>query len=139
MNTSESFDWHLGAVVEGLAIPHGGRQFLISLLPWSRNTLIRRIKGEAEFTVKELEVVADAVNSTAGEIIAQALRNYSNGSADDGLRKLIATERTSDAPASLDAHRQKKMPADMTDDELEGERSAANTDPEIGYDEPDTP
>jgi len=140
VNTQKTFDWHLGAVVEGLALPHGGRQFLIDLLPWSRNTVIRRLKGEAEFTVKELELVAHKINATPGEIIAQALRNYSGGTAEDGIRMLMEEETAKMAvsapPASLDAKRKQKSSTEhMTDDQLEAERSAASTDPEHLEDE----
>ena len=45
----------------------------------------------------------------------------------------------SEPPVSLTDHRQKKSLAEMTDEELEGELSVANTDPEIGLDEPDLP
>lgn len=143
MDTEKSFEWHLGAVIEGLAIPHGGRQFLIDLLPWSRNTVIRRLKGESEFTVKELEIVARAVNAEPGEIVAQALRNYSGGNAEEGVRKLIDSEvpqPVSEPPVSLTSHRaKKKTPAEMTEEEMEGVLNAANRDPEIGHDEPDSP
>ena len=142
MDTEKSFEWHLGAVVEGLALPHGGRQFLIELLPWSKNTVIRRLKGESEFTVKELEIVAKAVNADPGEIVAQALRNYSGGDAEEGVQKLLVEEAAgplSDAPASLAEHRANKTPAEMTEEEMEGVLNAANRDPEIGRDEPEQP
>lgn len=138
-----TFDQHLGAVVGGLAKPHGGRPFLVGLLDWSKGTVDRRIAGTAPFLAKELEVVARALNTTPAAVAEQALKNYSaDGTSEGGLAKLIEEEGlhlVSEAPASLDEQRKKRTPAEMTDDELEGERSAANTDPEIGFDEPDTP
>lgn len=136
-----TFDQHLGAVVSGLAKPHGGRPFLIDLLDWSKGTVDRRMAGTAPFLVKELEIVARALNTTPAAIAEQALRNFSDdGSEQSGMQKLIEAEApaVSEPPVSLDAHR-RKTPADMTDDELEAERSAANTDPELGHDEPDAP
>lgn len=138
----KSFEWHLGAVIEGLAHPHGGRQFLIDLLPWSKNTVIRRLKGDTEFTVKELEIIAKAVNAEPGDIVAQALRNYSGGDAETGIQMLIVEEGSqtlSEAPANLAEHRAKKTPAEMTEEEMEGVLNAANRDPEIGWDEPEQP
>lgn len=136
----ETFDAHVGSVVSGLARPHGGRPFLISLLPWSKATVDRRIAGVSGFTVQEMEIVARALNTTPAEIASQALRNYAGGTEQDGINKLIREEGpTSEAPVSLDDHRKRRTPAEMTEEEMEGERSAANTDPEIGLDEPDLP
>lgn len=146
----QTFDQHLGAVVGGLAKPHGGRPFLVSLLDWSKGTVDRRIAGTAPFLVREIEVVARALNTTPASLAEQALKNYSGGSEQDGIDKLLAEEGlepVSEPPASLDDQRQKKTvppgkrPSEMTEEELdafEGE-SAANTDPELGYDEPEAP
>lgn len=135
----QTFDEHVGSVVGGLARSHGGRPYLATLLGWSMQTVHRRVSGSHGFTVKELQVIAPAINSTPEEIVDQALRNFGGGSKDEGLRKLIAEERValvSEPPVSLDAQRKKKTPADMTDDELEAERNAASTDPEHLEDEP---
>lgn len=108
----------------------------MGLLDWSKGTVDRRVSGAAPFLVRELEIVATALNTTPSDIADQALRNYAGGTEQEGLEKLIASEApVSEAPASLADHRSKKMPSEMTDDELEGVRSAANTDPEIGHDE----
>ena len=136
----QTFDQHLGSVVGGLAKPHGGRPFLIGLLDWSKGTVDRRVSGDTSFLVKELEVVARALNTTPAEIAEQALRNFSeDGTAQGGLEKLKAESApaVSPAPVSLEDQRKKKTPKDMTDAELEEEQSAANTDPEIGFDETD--
>ena len=137
-----TFDAHLGSLIANLADDRGGRAFIASLLGVSPKTIDRRVLGNGSYTVKEVALVADALKMTYDEIVNLALRKYADGSVEDGVRKLISEEGlhlVSDAPASLDAHRKKKTPAEMTEDEMESERSAANTDPEIGFDEPDTP
>lgn len=143
--TPQTFDQHLGSVVGGLAKAHGGRPFLVGLLDWSKGTVDRRIAGTAPFLVKEIEIVARALNTTPAAIAEQALRNFSGtGVEQDGLERLIAEERpdvVSEPPISISDQRRKKKPSEMTDDELEafeGE-SAANTDPEIGHDQPELP
>lgn len=126
-------------VVGGLAKPHGGRPFLIGLLDWSKGTVDRRVSGDTAFLVKELEIVARALNTSPSEIAEQALRNLSpDGTVEGGLEMLKAESApvVSPAPITLDTQRKKK-PSEMTDEELEGVPSAANTDPEIGHDEPD--
>jgi len=135
-----TFDQHLGSVIDGLAKSRGGRTWLATLTTWSEGTVERRMTGRTEITVKELEIVASALSTTAASIVSQALRNYANGSEQDGIDKLLreAAPAVSEPPTSLAEHRFKtKSPAHMTDDELEGERSAANTDPEIGFDQPE--
>lgn len=134
-----TFDQHLGAVIGGLAKPHGGRPFLVDLMGWSKGTVDRRLAGDTPFLVKEIEVVSRALHTTSAAIAEQALKNYGGGSEAEGMRRLLAEAGGVSAPlASIDDQRNKKIET-MTDDELEGERSAANTDPEIGYDEPDAP
>lgn len=146
----QTFDQHLGAVVGGLAKPHGGRPFLVGLLDWSKGTVDRRIAGTAPFLFKEIEVVARALNTTPTALAEQALKNYSGGTEQEGIEKLLAEQAAtpvSDAPVSLDDQRQKnrtprgKRPSEMTEEELdafEGEQ-AANRDSEIGHDEPEAP
>jgi hypothetical protein len=138
-----TFDQHLGSVIDGLAKSRGGRPWLATLADWSEGTVERRVTGRTEFTVKELEVVARALHTTPAEIVSQALRAYASGSEQDGIDKLLREEgAVSEAPVSLNDQRRKarsKRPSEMTLDELEGERSAANTDPEIGHDEPELP
>lgn len=138
----ETFDQHLGSVIDGLAKARGGRPWLASLTDWSEGTVERRVTGRTEFTVKELEIVAAALGSSPSNLVGQALRNYANGSEQDGIAKLLRVEGpVSEAPVSLDARRDRKKPSEMTEDELDafqGEQ-AANTDPELGGDEPEAP
>lgn len=133
-----TFDQHLGAVIDGMSKPFGGRAWLVTLMDWSGGTVERRVTGRTEFTVKELTVVAEKMNVTRSTIVEQALRNYSGGSVEDGVAKLIAEVRpeVSEAIVSLDERRSKSI-ADMSDEELEGLRSVANKDKGIGHDESD--
>lgn len=135
----ETFDAHLGALISNLARPKGGRAYLADLLGYNVKTINRRSVGDGEYSVKELNIIAPALGMTPAEIVDLALRNYSGGSAQEGIDKLLAEEGVSDAPISLDARR--KKPSEMTEEELdafEGEQ-AANRDPELGHDEPELP
>jgi hypothetical protein len=89
-----TFDEHLGAVIEGVAIPFGGREFLTGLTDWSSKTVDRRIRGQAPFLVSELEVVAHATGTPAHELVGTALRNYG------GIEKLLQ-ESVSDAERNV--------------------------------------
>lgn len=137
-----TFDQHLGFVIDGLAKPRGGRQWLATLTDWSEGTVERRVTGRTEFTVKELEIVAAALGSSPATIVSHALRNYASSTEQDGIAKLLREEGpVSETPISLTERRSRKKPSDMTEEELdafEGE-VAANTDPELGRDEPDAP
>ncbi|WP_396657191.1 hypothetical protein [Microbacterium oxydans] len=145
-----TFDAHLGALIADSARRKGGRPWIAQLIGVSTKTVNRRALGDGGYTVKELQIIADALNTTSAELVEQALRNYSNGTAQDGIDKLLATEGyavVSEAPTSLDSHREKKAegagkrPSEMTEEELdafEGEQ-AANRDPELGHDEPEVP
>lgn len=124
-----TFDQHLGSVIDGMAKARGGREWLATLTRWSEGTVERRVTGRAEFSVKELEIVAAALGSSPSNIVGQALRNYANGSEQDGIAKLIREEGpVSAAPISLDARRGRpKLPSEMTEEELhafEGETAA---------------
>lgn len=133
----KTFDQHLGSVIDGMAKAKGGRPWLATIAPWSPGTVERRMTGRAEFTVKELEIVANALNTTPALIVSQALRNYADGSEQDGIDKLLREEGpVSEAPVSLDERRSRSI-ADMSDEELEGLRSVANKDKGIGFDEAD--
>lgn len=138
-----TFDAHLGSLIASLADDKGGRAFVASVLGVSLKTVDRRVLGDGSYTVKEVTLIAYAMNMTYDEIVDLALRRYSNGSREDGIRKLIDAEGVhlvSEAPVNISDQRQKKKtPADMTYDERMRERNAANTDPEIGFDQPDTP
>lgn len=138
-----TFDAHLGALIADSARRKGGRPFIAHLIGVSGKTIDRRALGDGGYTVKELHIIASALNTTATALAEQALKNYADGTVEEGMAKLLAEEGPevmSEAPISIDAHRRKK-PSEMTEEELdafEGE-SAANTDPEIGYDEPEAP
>lgn len=137
-----TFDGHLGSLIADSARRKGGREFVAQLIGVSKKTIDRRALGDGGYTVKEAHIIADALNTTASALIEQALRDYANGTVEEGVAKLINAEGVtlvSDPPISLADKRKGRTPAEMTDEELESERSAANTDPEIGYDEPDTP
>lgn len=91
-------------------------------------TLQKKLRGRAPVTATDLVVIAQAIGVSPSRIL------------DDALEDLAEHERqASEGVASIADQRRKKSPAEMTLDELEGERSAANTDPEIGHDEPDAP
>lgn len=138
-----TFDGYLGSLIADSARRKGGRQFIADLIGVSVKTVNRRALGDGSYTVKELQIIADALNTTSTELVERALRDYSNGSVQDGVSKLIAEEgpaAMSEPPISLAEQRsKKKTPAEMTDEELEGVPSAANTDPEMEYDEPEHP
>lgn len=90
-------------------------------------TVQKKLRGRAPITATDLVVLSRAIGVDPSKMLEEA------------LAELDEAERLASAGvASLDAHR-KKLPSEMTDDELEGEASAANTDPEIGHDEPDAP
>lgn len=133
----KTFDEHLGSVVDGMAKAKGGRAWLATIARWSPGTVERRVTGRAEFTVKEMELVAEALKTTTATIVSQALRNYADGTEQGGIEKLLREEGpVSEAPVSLDARRSKSI-AEMSDEELEGLRSVANKDKGIGHDESD--
>ena len=91
-------------------------------------TLQKKLKGNAPITATDLVMLSRAIGIDPAKVITEIVEEAE-----------AEERRVSEDVASLDAHRKKKTPADMTEDEMESERSAANTDPEIGFDEPDTP
>lgn len=98
------------------------------------SNLQRRENGKIEITVSEIKRIAEALGVPAHELVDEALEDFG------GMDKLIAEHvGMSEVPVSLDAHRERRNVADMNEEEWEGERSAANTDPEIGLDEPEQP
>lgn len=90
-------------------------------------TLQKKLRGRAPVSATDLVVIADAIGVSPAKILTEA------------LEQLEEQKLASEGVASIAEQREKKTPADMTDDELEDERGAANTDPEIGHDEPDAP
>lgn len=85
-------------------------------------TVQKKLRGRAPISATDLVILAQAIGVDPAKVLADAMSELD--SASEGV-------------ASLAAQRRKKTPATMTDDELEGERNAANTDPEMGHDEPD--
>lgn len=134
----QTFDAYLGSTISNLAKNYGGREKIAEVLGVSKKTIDRRTLGDGAYTVKDLHLVADALNSSAAEILSLALRAYSDGSDEDGVAKLLATEGPSapmsELPLSLAAHRKsKKKP--LTEEEAIAHDHAAYRDPEL--DEPD--
>ncbi|WP_447948262.1 hypothetical protein [Microbacterium maritypicum] len=137
--TPKSFDAILGSLIMSLSRDQGGRQFLADLLGYNPKTISRRSVGDGEYTVRELNIVANKIGMTAEEILNLALRKYSGGTAAEGVHKLVAEDTVSEAPTNLAAHRKSKMtPKDMSDPDQEGIPNAADSDPDIGGDEPGT-
>ena len=85
-------------------------------------TLQKKLRGRSPISATDLVVLAQAIGVDPAKVLEDALEDMN--AASEGV-------------ASIADQRRKKSPAEMTDAELESERSAANTDPEIGYDEPD--
>lgn len=93
-------------------------------------SLQKKLRGNAPISATDLVVISQAIGVDPTAVMAEILSEL--GERDPGM---------SDAPASLADHRKKKKPSEMTDEELDAfdGQSAANTDPELGYDEPDSP
>lgn len=90
-------------------------------------TLQKKLRGRAPISATDLVVIAQAIGVDPAKVLTDAMREVGLDAATD----------MSDAPVSLDAHRARRTPADMDEHEMEGLRSAANTDPEHEEDEPD--
>lgn len=91
-------------------------------------TVQKKLRGRAPITATDLVVIAEAIGVSPAKILTEAL---------DELKEQESL--TSEGVASIADQRRKKRPSEMTEEELdafEGE-SAANTDPELGHDEPD--
>lgn len=94
-------------------------------------TLQKKLRARSPITATDLVVLSAAIGVDPAKILTTALEEVAE-----------AERRTSEGVASLTARRQqKKKPSEMTDEELDAfdGQSAANTDPELGYDEPDSP
>jgi len=98
------------------------------------SNLQRRENGKIEITVSEIKRIAEALGVPAHELVDEALEDFG------GMDKLIAEHvGMSEAPVSLEDHRKRRTPADMTEEEMEGVLNAAGTDPELEEDEPEQP
>jgi len=130
------FDKRLGAVVRSKRVKADlTRAQLAELTGIPEANLKRREAGANEITVSELNRIAKAVGATAADMAEEALKDYG------GMEKLIAEHvGMSEAPVSLEAHREKKKSvADMSVDEIEAMKKAATSDDDLDKDEPDTP
>lgn len=128
----QTFDAWLGKVIDDEADARGGRVALAEWTGLSEQSINRRARGEVSYTVKELETIAARLGIPSGELVERALARFG------GMEKLLA-EHVSEAPVSLEAHRTRRTPAEMTEEEMEGLSNAANTDPDIDRDEPELP
>lgn len=92
-------------------------------------TLQKKLKANAPITTTDLVILSRAIGVDPAKVIEEA-------EAEVAEREKLASVGV----ASISDQRQKKKSsAEMTDEELEGVPSAANTDPELGHDEPETP
>lgn len=92
------FDAKLGAVVAArrLKADKMTQQDLASASGVPLSNLQRREDGTNEFTVSELERVANALDTTAASLAGEALADYG------GIDKLIAEYTTSEGDATVD-------------------------------------
>ncbi|WP_404474765.1 helix-turn-helix domain-containing protein [Microbacterium aerolatum] len=93
-------------------------------------TLQKKLRGRSPITATDLVILARAIGVDPASVLNDAIEDVAT-----------AERQKSEGVASIADQRRKKTPAEMTDDELEafeGE-SAANTDPEMGHDEPEAP
>lgn len=92
-------------------------------------SLQKKLKARAPITATDLVMLSRAIGIDPAKVMAEIVEE-----ADLEERRLSA------GVASIAEQRFKtKTPATMTDDELEGEISAANDDPEHREDEPEAP
>ena len=89
-------------------------------------TVQKKLRGRAPISATDLVMLSNAIGVSPAKML------------EDAMADLAEQERqASEGIANISDQRRKKTPADMTFDELERERSAANTDPEIRHDEHD--
>ena len=89
-------------------------------------TVQKKLRGRAPISATDLVILSDAIGVSPSKMLEEAL-------ADLKEQEVLASEGV----ASISDHRRKKKPSEMTEEEMEGVSNAANTDPEIGYDQPD--
>lgn len=92
-------------------------------------TLQKKLKARAPITATDLVVLAKAIGVNPGDVLEEAMADVEHA------------EKLASVGIPTIAEQRKKKPSEMTEEELdafEGE-SAANTDPELGFDEPDAP
>lgn len=89
-------------------------------------TLQKKLRGRSPISATDLVVLAQAIGVDPAKVLEDALEDMN---------------ATSEGVASIADQRRKKRPSEMTEDELDafdGEQ-AANTDDELGHDEPESP
>src|SRR5690606_33708137 len=81
-------------------------------------TVQKKLRGRAPISATDLVMLSNAIGVSPAKML------------EDAMADLAEQERqASEGIANISDQRRKKTPADMTFDELERERSAANTDP----------
>lgn len=91
-------------------------------------SLQKKLRGKAPITATDFVVIARAIGVEPAEVMAEVMKDVAR-----------IEQETSEGVVNLTEHRRRKTPAEMTEEEMEGERSAANTDPDADRDEPDIP
>lgn len=92
-------------------------------------TLQKKLKAKAPITATDLVILSRAIGVDPAKVIEEA-------EAEVAEKKKLASVGVANIS---DQRQKKKSSAEMTDEELEGVPSAANTDPELGHDEPEAP
>lgn len=90
-------------------------------------TLQKKLRGKAPITATDLVMLSRAMKKQPADVMTAIMQELEE-----------AELLTSEGIANIADHRRRRTPADMSDEEMEGESSAANTDPELGHDEPPT-
>lgn len=93
-------------------------------------SLQKKLKGNAPITATDLVMIARAIGVDPVEVMAEVMKDAEQAEA-----------QMSEGVASIAEQRRKKRPSEMTEEELDAfdGGQAANTDPEIGHDEPEAP
>lgn len=91
-------------------------------------TVQKKLRGRSPISATDLVILARAIGVEPAKVL------------EDALAEVAEQERlASEGIASISDQRRKKKPSEMTDEDLEGERGVANTDPEHEEDEPELP
>lgn len=102
-------------------------------------TLQKKLKGNAPITATDLVMLSRAIGVDPAKVLTEIVEESEVAERRSSMTVLPPVEDVVSVPvASLDEQRQLSL-ADMPDEELEGLRNAANTDPEIGHPEPESP
>ncbi|WP_420111644.1 helix-turn-helix domain-containing protein [Pseudactinotalea sp.] len=89
-------------------------------------TLQKKLRGRAPITATDLVVISQAIGVSPTKILTEALEEI------EEQKRLVSA-----GVASMAEHR-KKRPSEMTEEELDAfkDEGAANTDDELGHDQP---